>query len=239
MKSLELKILTEKKDFCHDVNQIQKKAKEYTDCSKNAERDLNKLNLELEEGEKNQELIDTISKLADLLNKIETTIEGKLNDLFEKSKKLINEKKFATIENCSLSDIILNSPLIEASLLVRQVRETVKDRQRLPKLNQAIELLSASIEKIDIYLTTLCNDESILSDELSKRNGYLERFKGYFKDNPKKEEVAENEDKLYPTGAKKIDFFVLFHEVSQEKISEEEFKKFQEILPKGYLKENL
>jgi len=240
MNKLEIPQFGKKKESSNrHIDQILNKTKEYIDCSKNAERELNNLNFKLEEGEKNKELIKCLSKLSDLLNKIEITMKDKLGGLFEESKRLIEENRLIVIENCSLSDIILNSPLMEASLMVRRGREAAVDSQKLPKLDQAIDRLDNSMKKINDYLEILCKDESILTDELSKRNGYLERFKGYFKDNPKKDEAGKNEDKLYPTGAKKIDFFITFYDVVQGKMDEEEFIRSRQRLPEGYLKESL
>ncbi len=223
----------EQKEKIRMLKKIEAKAEEYLNFLELTEKQIECLNKEIEEQgvENKQDFLEAADSLIDLVNKTEKTIKENLFNLLNRAEGLVEEDGISVSDDCSLYDVIGNSALVDTGFVFGQIRRFIKNKEGLGELNERIEKLKNTIEKVLLYLVINCNNPKILKEELAGKNGYLENenFRRWFLSD------SRTARKLFPCGTKKIDFFLFFHEIRQGVIDENSLGERLDRLPDGFL----
>ncbi len=162
-------------------------------------------------GEAEKEKLEAIIEVD--ISAIKGFIDEKMPKLLEKVNEEVRSGKIEIITENSVVDVMKNS-IIGGIAAVKKTIEGIKNGK--VKSGEDLRIgyrdLLVIFQNIfsygNYYLDELCTDETKLGMELSKTNGYLEKFNGYFNEieveKNGKMEVKTN----FPTGSKKVLHFV-------------------------------
>jgi len=156
---------------------------------------------------------------------IKRVIDEKLVPLVEKIHDIIRENnKLIISRDNSFRDIFNNSTLVGVNFMKKSIKEKAEGGERERK--QAAKLIQTNFPLVEKYLKELCDDEKKLVKELSERDGYLGKYKKFFK----REGLG---------GSRKIPFFLFFCRLERGEIDEKNFDEEVVGLESGFLNEKL
>ncbi len=211
----ELKHLESKEDILIGIMDLMEK--EYFSL-------LNEID-ELGEAEKRK--LEDIIKID--ISTIKVFIDEKMPELLEKMNDGVRNRKIEIIVANSLLDVMENSILTGISAVEKTIKGiksgAVKSEENLIDIRRSSLIIFRNIFSYgNYYLYDLCADKTKMEMELSKTNGYLEKFDAYFH----KIEAGEGgEMKVktnFPTGSKKVLYFVFFSKLEKKEFTSEEIE---------------
>ncbi|PIP26932.1 MAG: hypothetical protein COX30_04640 [Candidatus Moranbacteria bacterium CG23_combo_of_CG06-09_8_20_14_all_39_10] len=167
-------------------------------------------------------------------------IDEKMPKLLERMNDEVRKRKIEIITGNSVTDVMKNS-VIAGIAAVKKTIEGIKNG----KVESGDDLKVAYRDMLIIfqnifsygnyYLDDLCTDEAKLEMELSKTNGYLEKFDAYFH-KTEAEKNGEMEIKTkFPVGSKKVLYFVFFSKLEKKEFTPEEAEIELAKLDESYL----
>ncbi|EKE16424.1 MAG: hypothetical protein ACD_11C00017G0014 [uncultured bacterium] len=197
-------------------------------------------------------LLDAIEKLeAEEKKKLEEVaeidisetkkfIDEKMPKLLEKVNETARNGKVDIIQGNSLLDVMKNS-VIGGISAVKEVIEgiknkTITNRGDLKDSWKKMLVIFQNVFDYGVYyLDEICLDEIKLEMELSRVNGYLEKFRQYFNEIESKINEEMKVEKKFPTGSRKVSYFVFFSKLEKGEFEKDEVERELEKLDESYL----